>query len=55
MTYIINFVINFKIYFRSTSKAMADRKKEGKTEIEKIECLENGKSLLDEIQTFYKK
>ena len=34
---------------------MADRKKEGKTEIEKFEYLENGKSLLDEIQTFYKK
>ena len=40
-------VINFKIFFGSTSKAMADGKKEGKMEIQKIEYLENEKSFFD--------
>ena len=32
---------------------MADRVKEGKTEIQKFEYLENEKSFLDEIKTFF--
>ena len=45
-------IINFKIYLRSSSEAMADR--EGKTEIQKSENHENEKSILDEIEsTFY--
>ena len=39
--------MNFKIYLRSSSKAMADRKKKG-AEIQKLEYLENEKSFLDE-------
>ena len=43
--------MNFKIYLRSSSKAMADRKKKmGRTEIQKIEYLENEKSFVDEIK-----
>ena len=39
-------VINFKTYLQSTSIAMADReKKEGKTEIQKLEYLEDVVSL----------
>ena len=37
-------VINFKIHFRSTSKAIAERKKEEKTEIQKFEYLKNENS-----------
>ena len=43
---------NFKIYLRSTSKAMVDREG-GETEIQKSEYLENEKSVLDEIKNFF--
>ena len=46
-------VINFKTYLQSTSIAMADGKKEGKTEIQKLEYLENEKSFLDEIKNIF--
>ena len=46
-------VITFKIYLGSTSKAMADRKKEGKMEIQKLEYLENEKSFVDEIKNIF--
>ena len=43
--------MNFKIYLRSSSKAVADRyKKEGRTE---IEYLEIEKSFLDEIKNIF--
>ena len=46
--------INFNIYLWSTSKAMTDReKKEGKTEIQKFEYLENEKSFLDEVKNIF--
>ena len=42
------------IFLGSTSTAMADReKKEGKTEIQKFEYLENEKSFLDEIKKHF--
>ena len=45
---------NFKIYFGSTSKAMADReKKRGLTEIQKFEYLEYEKSFFDEIKNIF--
>ena len=51
--YTVDHIINFKIFLRSTSKAMADKeKKEGKTKIQKIKYLMNEKSFLDEIKTF---
>ena len=40
-------VINFKIYLPSTSKAMTDREKQGKMEIQKSEYLQNENSFLD--------
>ena len=40
----------FNIFIGSSSKAMADGKKEGKTKIQKFEYLENKKSFLDEIK-----
>ena len=46
----VNDVINFKIYLRSTSKAMADR---GGDKIQKSEYLENEKSFLDEIKNIF--
>ena len=46
-------VISFKIYLRSSSKAVADKEKERKTEIQKIEYLANQKSFLDEISIFH--
>ena len=49
----IDEVINFKIYLQSASEAMADREKEGKTEIQKLEYLEKEKSFLDEIKSIY--
>ena len=42
-----------KIYLRSSSKAMADREKEGKTEIQKFEHLENERSFLDKIKSTF--
>ena len=46
--------MNFKIYLRSFSKAIADRqKKMGTTEIPKIEYLENKKSFVDEIKSSF--
>ena len=45
--------MNFKIYLRSTSKAVADGEKEGKKEIQKIEYLENEKSFLHEVKDIY--
>ena len=50
----VNDVINFKIYLQTTSKAMADREKKRKTEIQESEYLGNEKSFLDEIKkTFF--
>ena len=47
-------VINFKIYLKSSSQAMADReKKRGRVEIQKFEYLENEKSFLDEIKNIF--
>ena len=46
-------IIYFKIYLQSTSDAMADRGKEGKMEIQKIEYLENEKSFLDEMKNIF--
>ena len=46
-------MINFNIFLQSTSKAMADREKSGKTEIQKIEYLENEKIFLDEIKNIF--
>ena len=46
--------MNFKIYFRSSSKEMAEQvEKKGSTEIRKIEYLENEKSFLDEIKSSF--
>ena len=46
--------MNFKIYLRSTSKAMADReKKKGEAEVQKLEYLENEKIFLDEIKNIF--
>ena len=42
--------MNFKIFLGSSSKAIADGKKEGKTKIQKFEYLDNKKSFLDEIK-----
>ena len=44
--------LDFKIYLRSSSKAMAKSEKEGKTEIPKFEYLENEKRFLNEISIF---
>ena len=41
------------MFLGSTSKAMADRKKEGKTTILKLEYLKNEKSILDEIKNIF--
>ena len=45
--------VNFKIHFQSTSKAMTDRGKNGKTGIQKSEYLENEKSFLNEIKNIF--
>ena len=46
--------VNFKIFFESNSKLMADReKKEGKTKIQKFKYLKNEKSFLDEIKNIF--
>ena len=45
--------MNFQIFLRSNSKAMADRRKEGMTKIQKIENLENEKTFLDEIKNIF--
>ena len=45
--------INFKIYLRSFSQAMADRRKKRKRKIQKCEYLENEKSFLDEIESIF--
>ena len=39
--YTIDDIINFTIYLRSSSEAMADREKKGKMEIQKFEYLVN--------------
>ena len=39
--YTIDDIINFAIYLRSSSEAMADREKKGKMEIQKFEYLVN--------------
>ena len=50
----IDDVTNFKIYLRSTSKAMVDRgEKKEKTEIQKSEYLENEISSLDGIKNIF--
>ena len=41
------------MFLGSTSKVMADRKKEGKTRILKLEYLKNEKSILDEIKNIF--
>ena len=41
--------MNFKIFLGSSSKAMADKEKEWKMEIQKFEYDKNGKFFLDEI------
>ena len=46
-------MINFKIFLGSTSKAMADREKRGKTKIQKFKYLKNEKSFLDEIKNIF--
>ena len=49
-------VTNFKIYFGSSSEAMADRqgeKEERKMEIQKFKYLENKKRFLDEIKNTF--
>ena len=46
-------IINFRIFFGSTSQAMADSGKKGKTKIQKFEYLENEKSFLDEIKNIF--
>ena len=46
-------VIKFKIFLESASEAMNDKKKDGKTETQKFEYLENEKSFLNEIKTFF--
>ena len=45
--------IDFWIFHSSTSKAMADREKETKTKIQKLEYLVNEKSFLDEIKNIF--
>ena len=53
-SYLHNYdAIKFKIYLRSSSKAMADREKRGKTNKQKFEYLENEKSFLDEIESIF--
>ena len=42
--------MNFKIFLGSSSKAMANGKKKGKTKIQKFEYLDHKKSFLDEIK-----
>ena len=46
-------VINFKIYLRSSSKAMADREKKREEGIQKFEYLEIKESFFDEIQSLF--
>ena len=45
--------MNFNINLGLSSKAMSDREKWGKTEIQKFEYLENNKSFLDEIKNIF--
>ena len=46
--------MNFQIYLQSSSKAVADRqRKMGRTEIQKIEYLENKKSFVDEMKSSF--
>ena len=49
----IDDVINFKIYFRLSSKAMNKWRKKVKTEIQNFEYLENEKSFLHEIKNIF--
>ena len=42
-----------KIYLRSSSKAMTDREKEGKTEMQRFEYVENEKSFLNETKSIF--
>ena len=53
--YVIKFLFRpLMTFLKSTSKAMADREKNGgKTKIQKIEYLENKKSFLDEIKNTF--
>ena len=44
---------SFKIFLRSSSKAMTDGKKEGKRKIQKFKYLNNEKSFLDETKNFF--
>ena len=46
--------MNFQIYLQSSSKAVADRQRKiGRTEIQKIEYLENKKSFVDEMKAVF--
>ena len=49
----IDGVKNFRTYILSSPKAMADRGKEGKAEIQKFEFLENKKSFLHEMKNIF--
>ena len=46
-------IMNFKIFLRSSSKTMANRKKEGKMDIQRFEYLENEPSFLDEMTNIF--
>ena len=45
--------MNFKIYLGSTSKAVADREKKGKIEIQKFEYIKNKEGFLGEIKNIF--
>ena len=53
-SYLVDEIINFKIFLGSSSKAMADReKKRGRCKIQKFKYLKNEKSFLDEIKNIF--
>ena len=53
LIYITDDVKNVKIYLRSSSKAMTDKEKDEKTEIQSFEYLEIKDSFLDEIKSIF--
>ena len=53
LIYITDDVKNVKIYLRSSSKAMTDKEKDEKTEIQNFEYLEIKDSFLDEIKSIF--
>ena len=50
----IDDIMNFKICIKSSSTAMADREKQGKTELQKFEYLENEKSFLVAVKSIFR-